>query len=99
MKRAKNLYHLIPTHENLREAFRKAAKGKQTDSEVIRFRNDFDTNIRKLREQLLNKEPDIGHYRFFVVRDPKVRTICAASFPERVLHHAIMNICEPFLES
>ena len=36
---------------------------------------------------------------FFVVRDPKVRTICAASFPERVLHHAIMNICEPYLDS
>ncbi|MBF0240472.1 MAG: group II intron reverse transcriptase domain-containing protein [SAR324 cluster bacterium] len=99
MKRAKNLYQLIPTHENLREAFRKAAKGKQTDSEVIRFRSDFNANIQKLREQLLKHEPDIGCYRFFTIRDPKVRTVCAASFPERVLHHAIMNICEPVLNS
>jgi len=99
MKRAKNLYPLIPTHENLRTAFRKAAKGKQDHSQVICFRADFDANIQKLRDQLLNKKPDIGHYHFFVVRDPKVRTICAASFPERVLHHAIMNICEPVLDS
>ncbi len=99
MKRAKNLYHLIPAHENLREAFRKAAKGKQDNSGVILFRSNFDANIQKLQEQLLRKEPDIGHYHFFVVRDPKVRTICAASFPERVLHHAIMNVCEPFLDS
>ena len=24
--------------------------------------------------------------------------ICAAAFPERVLHHGIMNLCEPVLE-
>ncbi len=52
-----------------------------------------------LRDQLLRKEPDIGHYHFFVVRDPKTRSICAAAFPERVLHHAVMNICEPVLDS
>ncbi len=66
---------------------------------MIRFRQNFDNNIQNLREQLLQKKPDIGHYRFFTVRDPKVRTICAASFPERVLHHAIMNICEPYLDA
>lgn len=99
MKRVKNLYQLIPTHENLLEAFRKAAKGKQTNRQVIQFRSDFDANIRILQSQLLNKNPAIGQYHFFVVRDPKVRTICAASFPERVLHHAIMNVCEPFMDS
>lgn len=99
MKRANNLYPLIPLHENLREAFRKAAKGKQTKLEVVRFRHDFENNIRKIREQLIQEEPDIGHYRFFTVRDPKTRTICAASFPERVLHHAIMNVCEPYLDA
>ncbi|MBF0229448.1 MAG: group II intron reverse transcriptase domain-containing protein [Desulfamplus sp.] len=99
MKRAQNLYNLLSTHENLKSAFIKAVKGKQTNSEVIKFKNNFDTNIQNLRKQLLNKEPDIGHYHFFTVRDPKVRTICAAPFPERVLHHAIMNICEPFFDS
>ncbi len=90
---------MIPDPENLRLAFRKAAKGKQDRQEVIAFRRDFEANIRKLREQLLKNEPDVGHYRFFHVRDPKPRHICAASFPERVLHHAIMNIFEPVLES
>lgn len=98
MKRAKNLYQRIPTHENLRTAFWKAAKGRRTGTEVVRFKEDFDANIEKFREQLLKNEPDIGHYRFFEVRDPKRRTVCAASFPERVLHHAVMNICEPFME-
>ena len=99
MKRVNNIYPRILTHENLREAFRSAARGKQTHDDVVQFRKNFDANIQKLQDQLLNRNPDIGHYHFFTVRDPKVRTICAASFPERVLHHAIMNICEPFLDS
>ncbi|HOD42247.1 MAG TPA: reverse transcriptase/maturase family protein, partial [Candidatus Wallbacteria bacterium] len=36
--------------------------------------------------------------RRFKVMEPKERLICAASFPERVLHHAIINICEPVFE-
>ena len=98
MKRANYLFHRIPTQENLRKAFRKAAKGKRRKQPVIDFAADFDNNIQKLQHQIVNGEPDVGHYRFFTVRDPKTRIICAASFPERVLHHAIMNVCEPALD-
>ena len=99
MKRENYLYDRISTHENLHLAFRKAARGKQARVEVAQFRNRFDANIQSLREQLLNGRPDVGHYHFFTVRDPKVRNICAASFPERVLHHAVMNLCEPYLDA
>ena len=99
MKRVSRLYNLIPTQENLRKAFRKAAKGKRHKRSVIDFVNDFDANIERLQDQLHKGKPNIGHYRFFTVRDPKVRTICAASFPERVLHHAVMNVCEPVFDN
>ena len=32
------------------------------------------------------------------VFDPKERMICAAAFRERVMQHAVMNVCEPFFE-
>lgn len=99
MKRAGGLYHRICAYENQRLAFWKAARGKRDRREVIAFRKDFDTNIRKLREGLRTRRPDIGRYRFFQVHDPKPRNICAAAFPERVLHHAVMNICEPVLDA
>lgn len=99
MKRAGNLYSRISDLNNICEAFYKAAKGKQNRPEVISFRNNFDANIKNLSDQLLSHNFDIGHYRFFMVFDPKPRSICAASFQERVLHHAIMNICEPFLNA
>jgi hypothetical protein len=99
LKRKGNLYSHIHTCENLCLAYRKAARGKQDRQEVIQFRNNFAVNIAKLQNEIVRHQPDIGHYYFFMVHDPKPRSICAASFPERVLHHAIMNVCEPVLES
>jgi hypothetical protein len=99
MKRLNGLHQQIADPDNLRLAFCKAARGKQDRPEVMRFRANFDASIRKLHQQLLVGAPDIGHYRFFAVRDPKPRRICAASFTERVLHHAMMNICEPALNA
>ncbi|MDP6358401.1 MAG: reverse transcriptase/maturase family protein [Kiritimatiellia bacterium] len=98
MKRAGNLYERIAEPENLRLAFIKSIRGKRGKADVIAYTKDIDENLRLLRDQLLSKQVDVGHYHFFTVHEPKERLICAASFPERVLHHAIMNICEPVLE-
>lgn len=99
MKRTGNLYHLIVDPANLRLAFWKAAKGKRCRPEVIAFQADLDTELARLRDALLARRPPLGHYHFFHVHDPKRRLICAASFAERVLHHALMNVCEPYLDA
>ena len=99
MKRAGGIYSLISEPDNILLAFWKAAKGKHDRHDVISFKSNFECNIRRLHDQLKQGSPDVGHYRFFHVFDPKKRLICAASFPERVLHHAIMNVCEPVLEN
>jgi len=98
MKRAGNLYERIAEPENLRLAFLKAIRGKRGKAEILAYAANLDANLRLLRDQLLDERVDVGHYHFFTVHDPKERVICAASFPERVLHHAIMNVCEPVLE-
>lgn len=48
--------------------------------------------------QLLDGSFRFGQYHFFTVYDPKRRTICAASFPERVVFHAMMRICHPVFD-
>lgn len=98
MRRAGNLYDRIAEPENLRLAFLKAIRGKRAKPEVLAYAAGSDENLRLLREQLLERRVDVGHYHFFTVHDPKERVICAAAFPERVLHHAVANICEPVLE-
>jgi len=93
------IYDQIYTYENLCIAFIKAAKGKYQRKDVILFKESFDTNILTIQQQLMDHSPDIGNYIFFKVHDPKPRDICAASFNERILHHAIMNVCEPYLDA
>ena len=98
MKRAGGLYDRIAEPENLRLSFLKAVRGKRGKAEVIEYAAGLDANLRRLRDQLLARRVAIGDYHFFTVHDPKERVICAAAFPERVLHHAVMNVCEPVLE-
>lgn len=89
---------LIADAENLRLAFWKAAKGKRGKADCLAFRERLDENLAALGAELLAGDVPVGEYHYFKVHDPKERLNCAASFRERVLHHALMNVCEPVLE-
>lgn len=93
MKRTGFLIERIADLDNLYEAFRRACRGKQRKEEVRRFREHFDENIALLHRQILEADVNVGNYHYFTIHDPKERTICAADFHERVLHHAIINVC------
>ena len=88
----------IADAENLRLAFWKAAKGKRGKADCLAFRERLDENLAALETELLSGNVPVGDYHYFKVLDPKERLICAATFRERVLHHALMNVCEPVLE-
>lgn len=89
---------LIANLDNLHEAFLRAARGKHGKQAVVDFRSHLDENLLHMQKQLLDGTFRFGHYQFFVVHDPKRRTICAASFPERVVFHAMMRICHPVFD-
>jgi len=99
MKRAGNLIARIADPDNLRLAFLKAAKGKRAHACVSVFAAQLNEQTASLRNEIICGTPDVGHYTFFTIHDPKKRVICAASFRERVLHHAVMNVCEPVFEA
>jgi len=80
-------------------AFWKAQKGKRAQPETIRFRENLDAELARLRSALLEGPLRFGPYRSFTVHDPKERVICAAPFPDRVLHHAAMNVCHASFEA
>ena len=98
MKRTGGLLPQIVEPDNLRLAFWKARKGKTGVAEVEAFRADLDENLLRLRHELLTGMVQVGEYHYFTIYDPKERVICAASFRERVLHHALMNVCHPVFE-
>lgn len=99
MKRKGYIIEKIAEMENLREAYLKARKGKRDKREVIRFTARLNKNLLQLRRSILSGEVEVGRYNYFKIYDPKERVICAASFAERVLHHAIMNVCHHDFDS
>lgn len=98
MKRTGYLLDKIIDLNNLYLAFYKAQKGKSLKPDVIQFRKNLNTNIIQLREQILTGTVEIGNYHYFTIYDPKERVICAAPFKQRVLHHAVMNVCHPLFD-
>lgn len=60
--------------------------------------NKLAGNLAELKAGLENGAYPIGDYHRFTIHDPKEREICAARFGERVLHYALMNICEPYFD-
>ncbi len=98
MKRKGKLIGKIAEIENLHLAFCKAARGKRTRLEVRSFQNNLHEELHAIRKGLVRGDIHFGDYRFFTVYEPKKREICAATFRERVIHHAIMNIVEPVFE-
>ena len=98
MKRMGQLLDAIADLDNLRLAFWKASKGKRAKPDCRSFPENLDANLEAMRAELLSGQVLVGDYHYFTIHDPKERTICAAAFRERVLHHAVMNVCEPVLE-
>ena len=98
MKRTGNLIESIADPENLRLAFWKARTGKTGREDAEAFRRSLDANLLTLHGELLSGAVSVGDYRYFTIYEPKERRICASAFSERVLHHAIINICHPVFE-
>lgn len=98
MKRFHHLIEQIADLGNLELAFWKAQRGKSAKREVQSYRQHLYKNLTGLSHQIQTGKVLTGDYRRFRIYDPKEREICAASFPERVLHHALMNICHPIFE-
>ncbi len=98
MKRENNLIEKIAYPDNLRLAFWKSRKAKDGKMEVAEYRKFLDKNLLSLRNELLSGNVQVGQYHYFTIFDPKERKICAATFRERVLHHALMNVCHANFE-
>jgi len=98
MKRVGGLYEAILARENFLLAFHRAAKGKRYRSEVRKFQDDLPDWLASISQRVSSGCFSFGRFHQFLIRDPKERIITAPCFEERVVHHAIMNVCEPVLD-
>ena len=96
MRRIGNLYEKIISVENLRLADEKARRGKHRTYGVRYHDRNREANILALHEALLTKTFRTSPYEVFTIYEPKERLIYRLPYyPDRIVHHAIMNILEP----
>lgn len=96
MKRIGHLYDKIISIENLQRADEKARCGKTHTYGVRVHDKNREANILALHEALLTKTYRTSNYDIFTVYEPKERIIYRLPYyPDRIVHHAIMNVLEP----
>ncbi len=96
MKRINNLYHRIYAEENIELADNKARKCKRTRYGVKKHDQNKDWDNFMLMLTLRNEEYKTSEYTTYKIYEPKERLIFRLPYyPDRITHHAIMNIMEP----
>jgi len=96
MKRIGNLYQKIISIENLQLADVVAQKNKSKQYGVQSHNKKSDANIWELHKLLRDKTYTTSKYDVFKVYEPKEREVYRLPyFPDRITHHAIMNVLEP----
>lgn len=100
MKRYGALYGKICEMDNLRLALDKAVKGKTWQRQVREVLEDRDGKLKEVQEMLADHTFHTAEYKHKFVYEPKKREIFILPFfPDRIVHHAIMNVLEPLWDS
>lgn len=100
MNRINNLHEKIYDMGNLVLADTIARRGKQGTYGVKIHDRYKERNLKKLHNDIKNLTFKTSPYSIFKVYKPKEREVYRLPyFPDRILHHAVMNVLEPVLMS
>jgi len=88
----------IFSYENLLECYYECRKHKRFTINALKFEEHFESELLKLRDELVGRTYRPGKSICFVVKKPKLREIFAADFRDRVVHHVLVNYLEPIWE-
>lgn len=98
MKRYGRLWPQIIEFDNLVAAARQAQRGKRFRPNVLAFNYERESELLNLQAELQTQTYRPGPYRTFEIVEPKRRTISAAPYRDRVVHHALCNVIAPVFE-
>ena len=98
-KRIGYLYDSLTSWSNLYLAYKKACKHKKSKSETTQWMYNCEKYLFELQAELIEQRYHPQPYKYFVIREPKERIISVAAFRDRVVHHALVNIIEPYFEA
>jgi len=88
----------IFSFQSLLIAFKNCKKGKRFKHETSNFEFNLEENLLKLETELNIKIWQPKKVHRFIILEPKPREIIAATFRDRVVHHAIHSQINPLFE-
>lgn len=96
MKRHNDLWADMVDMDNIELAFDNARKNKNWQRQVKEILADKENKLNELQQMLLNKTYKVSPYKVRTIYEPKKRDIYIVPFyPDRVIHHALMNVVAP----
>ncbi len=91
-----NLWERFISTENFSNAVVGALRNKRRSPSILRFISRRDEMTAKVRDMVRHGEFRTGTYVKKVIHEPKRRDILILPFfPDRIVHHALVNIVEP----
>ena len=93
-----NIFEEIISLENLFAAWLEFRRGKMKKSDVQQFDFAREDNLLSLQSELRTRIYYPQDYRFFYVRDPKLRPIHKAKVRDRVLFQAVFRVLYHFFD-
>lgn len=92
------LFAGIACFSALIEATRRAARGKRGKPGAAAFLANQEKEVLRLVRELQSHNYRPGRFVTIEIHDPKPRTVSAAPFRDRVVHHALCAEIEPIFE-
>lgn len=83
-------------YEMLFQAYFDARDGKRKTYDVQRVEANLYENLYRLATDIAERRYFPTRSEAFIVYDPVIREIFAASFRDRIVHHLVINICMPW---
>ncbi len=100
MKRHTDLFDNITDMDNIRLSHINAKKGKSHYTEVQKINKDPEKYMQEIHDMLVDKTFTTSEYKTKTIHEPKKRLIYKLPyFPDRIVHHAIMNVVQPIWDN
>ena len=86
--------------ENIELAYENAKKHKNWQRQVKEVEKNKEEKLKEIQQMLVNKTYKVSPYREKIIYEPKERVIYILPFfPDRIVHHALMNILAPIWDN
>jgi len=99
MQKLSKLYRQIASMQNLWDAaWQTLLHGRRFKNDGASFKLNYEHSLLQIHKELARQSYKPGNYKSFMIYEPKQREVLAAPIKDRIVHHALHDVVEPFID-